>query len=135
MLTRSRVVAVTAAGLVAIAVLSLLLAVRDARRAQSETLELSRMKTVQVIVGSALSDYYQTNGSYPKMLEEIPAGLLHWGGEASSPADLKLFRYISTSNTFTLTWNLGTNYQLFVGGRAARPYWNEQEFNAALRQH
>jgi hypothetical protein len=130
---RRVITAAVAFGLLALAIIFATSALRDARQRQRDTQELSRMMTVHVIVGSALSEYYKTNGSYPKLLEEIPAGLFHWGDEASSPADLKLLRYESSSNTFTLLWQRGTDIQLVVRGHSGNLDWNADESSEPLR--
>ena len=131
---RGRIItAVVAFGFLALALVFLLKLYRDAKRIQTESQELSRMMSVRIIVGSALSEYYMTNAAYPMSLEKLPAGLLKWDDEGSSAADLKLLHYNSTSNTFTLVWERGTNYHLFVGGRTGELYWNEEDFAAPLR--
>ncbi len=91
------------------------------------------MMSVRIIVASALTEYYQTNGAYPKTLENLPAGLLRWGDEGSSATDLKLLNYGSTSNTFTLVWTRSANYRLFVGGRTGELYWDKKDLTDPLR--
>ena len=103
------------------------------KRMQRATQELSRMMSVSIIVSSALSNCYRINGSFPKSLDDLPAGLLRWGDEGSSAVDLKLLQYHSTSNTFTLLWERGTNMRLFSGGRARELYWNQEDFDDPLR--
>ena len=119
--------------LLAIGLLLLLPELRRMKRIQRDTQELSRMMAVRLIVSSALSDYYETNGSFPRSLEDLPAGQLRWGEEGSSAADFKLLQYHSASNTFTLLWERGTNLHLFSGGRAGLLYWNKEDFNDPLK--
>jgi hypothetical protein len=101
------------------------------RQIRKNTHQLSKMMSVRTMVGSALSDYYETNRAYPKSLEELPTGLLHWGDEGSTAADLNLLRYHSTSNSFTLVWERRTNYHLFIGGRTGELYWSKADFDGS----
>jgi hypothetical protein len=99
------------------------------RQIRMNSRQSSKMMRVRTMVAFALSDYYETNRAYPKSLEELPAGLLHWGNEGSTAADLNLLRYHSTSNSFTLVWERRTNYHLFIGGRTGELYWSKADFD------
>ena len=129
---RGRIITVVVAcGLLVIAIIFLFKVFRDARLIGKEAQELSRMMSVRMIVGSALSEFYKTNNAYPTSLEKIPAGLLRWGDEGSSATDLKLLRYRPSSNRFTLVWEQGTNLQLCVDGSAGELFfWSATNLNA-----
>src|SRR5215203_4729525 len=103
------------------------------RQIRMNSRQSSKMMRVRTIVAFALSDYYETNGAYPRSLEELPTGLLHWGDKGSTAADLNLLRYDSTSNSFTLVWERRTNYHVFIGGRTGELYWSKADFDNPQR--
>jgi len=89
--------------------------------------DLSRMMSVRLITGEALSAYHQQHGSFPRSLSELPLQSLPWGDEGSSARDLDSWRYTSDGQGFTMTWTNARGADLFLGGRTGRVFYSEHE--------
>src|SRR5438132_13687797 len=66
--------------------------------------ELSKMVSVRLITGEALSGYYEQHGRFPHSTSELPLQSLHWGDEGSSARDLDSWSYTSDGQSFTMIW-------------------------------
>lgn len=78
--------------------------------------ELSRMRSVTVLIGDALSSYHQQHGQYPRTLRELPLETLRWGDEGSSPRDVEAWSYVSDGKTFSMSWTNTRGMWLHLGG-------------------
>jgi hypothetical protein len=90
--------------------------------------ELSKTMSVRVIVGEALSRYYEQHGAYPQSLKELPLLTLRWGDEGSSVGDLEAWQYVSDRTNFTLQWTGERAYKLFLGGGKGEYYLSEDGY-------
>lgn len=115
------VVALTVGVVVAFAVHRYLDAVAQPAR------ELSKMMSVRLIAGEALSAYYEQHGSFPRSLSELPLQSLRWGDEGSSARDLDRWHYTSDGQSFTMTWTNARGADLLLGGRTGRVFYSERE--------
>jgi hypothetical protein len=88
------------------------------RKYGQPTAELSKMMSVRLITGEALSVYYEQHGHFPRSLSDLPLNTLNWGEEGSTPRDLERWHYSSDGQAFTMTWtNASRGYDLFLGGK------------------
>jgi hypothetical protein len=91
------------------------------------TRELSKMMSVRLIIGEALSSHLKQHGSYPPSLSELPLARLPWGDEGSSPRDLNGWHYSSDGQSFTMTWTHARGLELFLGGRDGQLFYSKGE--------
>jgi hypothetical protein len=97
------------------------------RTVAQPTRDLSKMMSVRLITGEALSAYYEQHGSFPRSLAELPLQSLRWGDEGSSPRDLNDWHYRSDGQGFTMTWTNAGGTDLFLGGRTGRVFYSERK--------
>src|ERR1043166_8829194 len=101
---------------------------REVQSRADETRDLSKMMSVRLIVGEALSRYYEQHSAYPQALNELPLQTLGWGDEGSSARDLEAWRYVSHGTNFTLRWTGKRGFNLFLGGRTGEYYISEDDY-------
>jgi len=89
--------------------------------------DLSKMMSVRLITGEALSAHYQQRGSFPRLLSELPLQSLRWGDEGSSARDLDAWHYTSDGESFTMTWTNALGADLFLGGRTGQVFYSRSE--------
>ena len=89
--------------------------------------DLSKMMSVRLIAGEALSSYYGQHSRFPHSLSDLPLQTLRWGDEGSSAADLGAWRYTSDGQSFTMTWTNIRGADLFLGGSTGRVFYSEHE--------
>jgi len=93
--------------------------------------DLSKMMSVRLTTGQALSGYYQQHGRFPGSLSELPLQSLRWGDEGSSARDLDSWRYTSDGQSFIMTWTNASGTDLFLQARSGRVFYSEQELGLA----
>jgi len=84
--------------------------------------DVSKMMSVRLVTGEALSAYYEQHGRFPHSVSELPLQGLRWGDEGSSARDLDSWRYMSDGQSFTMTWTNARGANLFLGGRTGRVF-------------
>jgi hypothetical protein len=89
--------------------------------------ELSKMMSVRLVTGEALSAHYKQHGTFPHSLSELPLQSLPWGDENSSGRDLDNWAYTSDGQSFTMTWTNARGADLFLGGRTGKVFYSEHE--------
>jgi hypothetical protein len=97
------------------------------RTVAQESRDLSKMMSVRLVSGEALSAYYQQHGIFPRSVSELPLESLRWGDEGSSARDLDNWQYASDGQSFTMTWTNARGADLFLGGRTGRMFYSEHE--------
>lgn len=89
--------------------------------------DVSRMMSVRLITGEALSAHYQKHGSFPRSLSELPLESMRWGDEGSSARDLDEWHYASYGQSFTMTWTNARGADLFFGGKTGQVFYSRSE--------
>jgi hypothetical protein len=89
--------------------------------------DVSKMMSVRLITGGALSAQYQQRGSFPRSLSDMPLQGLRWGDEGSSVRDLDAWHYTSDGQSFTMTWTNARGADLFLGGRTGQVFYSRSE--------
>jgi len=89
--------------------------------------DLSKMMSVRLITGEAMSAHYKQHGSFPRSLSELPLQTLRWGDEGSSPRDLESWYFSSDGQSFTMTWTNARGAELFLGGKGGQLFYSRDE--------
>lgn len=77
---------------------------RNAKRMADENQKESALRSLAVETANVLDIYYQTHGSYPRNLQDLPTKFFRFY-DASSPAMLQQFRYSSDGHSYEFDWN------------------------------
>jgi type II secretory pathway pseudopilin PulG len=76
----------------------------NVKRGADDAQKESALRSLAVETADALDTYYQTNGSYPKSLQDLPTNYFRFH-DGSSPAMLQQFRYSSDSHSYEFDWD------------------------------
>ena len=105
----------------------------DRTRAQPVR-DLSKMRSVQVILSEALSAHYQQHAQYPRSLTELPLDKLGWGDEGSTIRDVQAWSYLSDGLSFSMAWTNARGSALYVGGRTGEVHYSRGKKRGRTRR-
>jgi len=88
----------------------------DRTRAQPVR-DLSKMRSVRLVLTDALSEHYAQHGHYPASLTNLPLDSLKWGDEGSSVEDVTQWHYNADGQSFSMSWTNSRGMALSLEGK------------------